>query len=328
MVQLQSKPHNFFTGANHRVAFRTRSVAQVPTELQAQSGGLQGADRQVGVRAQSIRGVVILEIAGRLSDVDEDLDRAIQFALAEGQRGVVLDLAEVLEGAAPGSVEMLAKAGRHVRNWSGIPVAVACPDQRVRAALAAHPMGGHLMVTESVFSAVSAVLAVPIPAVERLLLAPHPTAKRAAREFVTRTLTEWGLDPLILSADVVVSELVTSSTMQATTGLDVSLAWNLGALRLTVRDNSPDLPRARYSHFDLYGSRVTAVAGISRAFGVLPTADGGKVAWAVLNAARPRIPTGRRRPEPATAHQESHKSTDAPGSAGLPLFAVPSPIPT
>ena len=53
-------------------------------------------------------------------------------------------------------------------------------------------------------------------------------------------------------------------------------------MRLTVRDNSPDLPRARYTHFDLYGSRVSAVAGISRAFGVLPTADGGKVVWAVL----------------------------------------------
>jgi hypothetical protein len=113
-------------------------------------------------------------------------------------------------------------------------VAVACLDPRVRAALAAHPLGGHLIVTESVFCAVSAVLATPTPAVERLRLAPHPTAERAAREFVTRTLVDWGLDRLVLSADFVVSELVSSSTMQATTGIDVSVAWNLGALRLTV----------------------------------------------------------------------------------------------
>jgi len=207
---------------------------------------------------------------------------------------VVCDLPGVLEAAKPGAVAVLAAVGRHVRDWSGVPVAVACPDPQVRAALPAHPLGGHLIVTESVFCAVSAVLATAAPAVEWLRLAPHPTAERAAREFVTRTLMDWGLDTLILSADLVVSELVSSSTFWATTGIDVSVSWSLGALRLTVRDNNPDLPRARYTHFDLYGSRLTAIAGLSRAFGALPTADGGKVAWAVLNAVQPFPQPGRR----------------------------------
>jgi hypothetical protein len=203
-------------------------------------------------------------------------------------------------------------------------VAVACQDARVRAALAAHPLGGHLIVTESVFSAVSAVKATPTLAVERLRLAPHPTAKRACREFVTRTLLDWGLDPLILAADLLINELVTSSMMQANSGIDLSVAWNLGALRLTVRDSSPDLARVRYTHRGPSGSRLTAVAALSRAFGVLPTADGGKVAWAVLNAAPSRLLTGRRRPEPATGSQKSAILTDTPGR---PLFAVSSPIP-
>lgn len=75
--------------------------------------------------------------------------------------------------------------------------------------------------------------------------------------------------------------------IRATTDIELSLAWNRGALRLAVRDDNPDLPNQRDSHFDLYGPRLTARAGISRAFGVLPTANGGKVVWAVLNAARP-----------------------------------------
>src|SRR5665811_2432110 len=98
-------------------------------------------------------------VTGRLVDVAQELDLAIQLALAEGPRGVVCDLSAVLEGAEPGAVEVLATAGRHVRDWPGIPVAVACPDPWVREALRVQPLGGHLIVTASLFSAVSAVLA-------------------------------------------------------------------------------------------------------------------------------------------------------------------------
>jgi len=237
---------------------------------------------------------VVLEVAGRLSDVVQDLDRAIQLALADVPRGVVCDLSSVLEGADPAAVEVLASVGRHVRDWSGIPVAVACPDPQVRAALAAHPLGVHLIVTASLFSAVSVVLTTPELVVEKLRLAPHPTAPRASRNFVTRTLPGLGLGRLDLAANLMVTELVTNSTMHATTDVEVSIAWNLGALRLTVRDDSPALPRWRYTRWDMSGPRLTAVADLSRAFGVLPTADGGKLAWAVLNAARPRPLTSPR----------------------------------
>src|SRR5680860_1138903 len=154
----------------------------------------------------------------------------------------------------------------------------------------------------------------PAPAVERLRLAPHPTAPRASRNFVTRTLLDWGLGRVISSASLVVSELVTTSTMYAGTDIDLSVAWNAGALRLTVRDNSPTLPRQRHSAPDLHGRGFTIVTGLSRAFGVLPAAVGGKVVWTALDAPRPRPSTGPRRPEPAT--KESPIFTDARGVAG------------
>jgi hypothetical protein len=216
------------------------------------------------------------------------LDKAIELALAEGHRGVICDLSAVLEGAEPAAVEVLAMAGRHVRDWPGIPVAVAWSNPDVSEALSAHPLGRHLIVTRSMFSALSAVLATPTLAVEWLRLAPHPTAPRASREFVARTLLDWGLAPLIPAASLVVSELVTNSTIHAGTDIDLSVALNLGALRMTVRDNSPDLPRQRYARLDVNGRGLSLVGALSRAFGVLPTADGGKVVWVVLNAARPR----------------------------------------
>jgi len=234
---------------------------------------------------------VVLEVAGRLDGLGQDLDRAIQLALADGPRSVICDLSSVVEGADPSAVKMLATAGRHVRDWPAIPVAVACPDPRVREALRVHPLGGNLIVTESMLTAVSAVLATPITAATWLRLAPHPTAPRASRDFVTRTLTDWDLGPLIPSACLVISELVTNSTIHARTDIELSLAWSLGMLRLTVRDHSAKLPRPRKTHLGLHGRGLTIVAGFSHAFGVLPTTEGGKVVWAVLDgsaAARPR----------------------------------------
>ena len=70
--------------------------------------------------------LLVLEVVGRLGDVVEDLDRAIKLALAEGPRGVVCDLSGVLGCAEADAVDLLASSGRHVRDWPGIPVAMAC----------------------------------------------------------------------------------------------------------------------------------------------------------------------------------------------------------
>ena len=243
----------------------------------------------------------------------KDLDREIQLALADGPRGVVCDLTAVLEGAEPVALEVLATAGRHVRDWPGIPVMVASADLQVRAALRAHPLGVHLKVTESKFSAISAVLATPNMVIERLQLAAHPTAPRASRNFVTRTLLDWRLGRVIPFASLVVSELVSSSSVNAGTDIDLSIVWDLGALRLTVRDHGPALPDQRPCALDLHGRGLNVVAGLSRAFGVLPTADGGKAVWAVLDA-----PGHSFRPDrsaPSAQHQLSTRPCSATAAA-------------
>ena len=274
----------------------------------------------VGVRTRVMRQVVVLDVAGRLRDVVDDLDRAIELALAEGPRGVVCDLSAVLGGAEPGAVEVLAGLGRHVCNWPGIPVAVACPDPQVCETLAVHPVGGQLIVTASLFSAVSAVLATPAPAVEWLHLAPHPTAPRASRDFVTRILLDWRLGRVIRFASPVISELVMSSTGNAGTDIDVSVAWHRGALRLSVRDYSPSFARQRYLALGPHGPELTVVAGLTRAFGVLPAAHGGGLVWAVLTP-RPRPTTRRPRRVPADGIRKSPWFTDAVGLGGLPFCA-------
>jgi hypothetical protein len=230
--------------------------------------------------------VSVVEVSGRLDDVAEDLDRAIQVGLAERSRGVVCDLSAVPEAAGPAATEVLASAGRHVRDWPGIPVAVACPFPRVRDALRSHSLGHHLLVTPSLLSAMTAVMATRVLTVERLRLAPDQAAPRLAREFLHRTLLRWRLDPVIPSASMVISELVSNAAMDASKDIDVSITWDHGGLRLTVRDDGADLPPQPYSHLDSHGRRLSVVALLSRAFGALPTAGGGKVVWAVVDASR------------------------------------------
>jgi hypothetical protein len=279
MAQQSNIPHHP-SNSEHNHAPSPRQSARHPA----------GARSAINTRA--IGQVVVLQVAGPLGEVVEDLDQAIQVALADGPRGVVCDLSAAPEDAQPGAVEWLAMAGRHVRHWPGIPVAVACPNPRLREALSNHPLGRHLIVTASVAPVLSAVLATPIPDVDCLALTPHPTAPHASRDFVARALVRWGLGPMVPAASLVASELVTNSTIHAGTAIELTVAWNLGLLRLTVRDKSPDLPRQQFPQcLDVHGRGLSVVAALSRAFGVLPTADGGKAVWAVLNAARPKPPT-------------------------------------
>jgi len=287
VLQPSSRPTLTPDFDHHVVRFPTRTDLR-PTSgrLAQRSASLPAPDRQAKVRTYVVRDVAILEVSGHLSDVVEELDRAIQLALAEGPHGVVCDLSAALSGARPVAMEVLATAGRHVRDWPGVPVAVASPDTRVREGLRAQPLGRHLIVTTSLFSAVTAVRATPALDVRAKRLAPHPTAPRAARQFVTSTLLDWHLGRVLPFASLVVSELVANSAEDAGTDIELSLVWDQDALRLSVRDHGPALTAQRPAPLDLTGRRLTLVAGLSRAFGVLPTADGGKVIWAVLDAPR------------------------------------------
>ena len=302
--------------ADRVIPFPTRRASHVPVELPALRPGRPATARTARARRRVIREVVVLEVAGRLSEVVEDLDLAIQLALADGPRGVVCDLLAVFGDAEPVAVEVLATVGRLVRDWPGTRVAVACTDWRIRELLAAHPLGGHLMVSASLFSAITEVLSTPEPAVERLQLAPHPTAPRASRDFVTRTLQDWRLGATIPFASLVVSELVASSSTHVGTEIDVSVAWNLGALRLAVRDHGPAQLHQRDSALDQYGRGLSVVAGLSRTFGLLPAADGGHVVWAVVDAPRSRLSARQNRSGHADP-EDSRDLNDGPDSPAL-----------
>jgi hypothetical protein len=129
------------------------------------------------------------------------------------------------------------------------------------------------------------------------------------------------LGRVIPVASRVVGELVSSSSIDAGTDIDVSLAWDQGALRLTVLDHGPALPGQWPCAPDRHRRALTVVAGISRAFGVLPTADGGKVVWAVLDAPRTQCSTKQIRSQHGIAFPQPPVFNDGRGLAQLPFCA-------
>ena len=254
------------------------------------------AAQRSSVDAHPVGQVIVLAVAGPLSDVVEELDHAIRLALAQGPRGVACDMTRAVEVSAPGALRRLASAGRHPRDWPGVPVAVTCLGRRDGQTLRTNLLGGHLTVTASLPPALSAILQSARPAGVTRRLAPHPTAPRAARDLVSRALVDWRLSQQIPDACLVVSELVTNAMIHAGTDIDVTLAEHRRSVRVAVRDHNHVLPVERRGRSDEHGRGLGIVAELASAWGVLPHSDGGKVVWAVFDAApRPERVTRRRR---------------------------------
>jgi anti-sigma regulatory factor (Ser/Thr protein kinase) len=125
---------------------------------------------------------------------------------------------------------------------------------------------------------------------------PESENGRAARDLVSRALVDWRLSQQISDVCLVVSALVTNAMIHAGTDIDVTLAEHRRSVRVAVRDHSHALPVERHGRSDEHGRGLGIVAELASAWGVLPHSDGGKVVWAVFDAAgRPERVTRRRR---------------------------------
>jgi anti-sigma regulatory factor (Ser/Thr protein kinase) len=114
-------------------------------------------------------------------------------------------------------------------------------------------------------------------------LAPHPTAARAARDFLTGCLLDWKAPKALAAGSLVMSELVTNAMIYADTDIRVSVARHEEWVRIAVRDGGAALPEQRgWALESTHGRGLVIVDGFARAWGVLPCADSGKVVWAVV----------------------------------------------
>ena len=236
------------------------------------------------VTAYRHRGVWLIEVDGDFADVSQDVDLAIQFALAEIPKGVVCSLMHPPGAAgAAGLVEAMASAGRHVRRWPGTPIVVVCPDSATSAALARHPDGRLLTQSSSLLQAWAWISAHALEHTAQLHLGCDALTARTARQFLSRTCVMWDLSQHLASGPVIVSELVTNAVQHAGGEVDVFLAEYAGSLRIAVRDRDGASPVTPVLDLEsLRGRGLRIVETLAQSSGALPAAGGGKLVWAVL----------------------------------------------
>jgi anti-sigma regulatory factor (Ser/Thr protein kinase) len=106
---------------------------------------------------------------------------------------------------------------------------------------------------------------------------------RAARQFVTDALREWGHSGTVLDdAQLVLSELATNAVVHACSSFSVVARSENASVRLSVRDHSPLQPTLRANGpLALSGRGLHLVAALTRDWGVEATSDG-KTVWAEL----------------------------------------------
>jgi anti-sigma regulatory factor (Ser/Thr protein kinase) len=112
---------------------------------------------------------------------------------------------------------------------------------------------------------------------------PRPDCVQAARQFVRRTLDEWGAQDAEWAAGQVVSELATNAVLHARTPFTLILSLDAQDLLVRVRDGSARSPLMR--HFGdeaTTGRGLALVAQLSREWGV-DREGRGKVVWSAID---------------------------------------------
>ncbi|MFP5345589.1 MAG: ATP-binding protein [Actinomycetes bacterium] len=227
--------------------------------------------------------VVVLRAAGNWSQVTSTLALEAEVALGEAPRAVVVDLSAAQGPVTEADLDRLIALGERVRDWPGTSFAVTSPDARVRSLLRSHPMSLFVHVAPGVDRAVTAVAADDVVQRVSLRLEPQARAAREARHLVSRTCLDWRLAAAIPPACLIVNELVTNAVVHAGTSLEVTLARIDSWLRLAVRDGSATPPSPQpSSDYRRAGRGLLIVDRLAYAWGHVPSADGGKILWAVL----------------------------------------------
>ena len=107
---------------------------------------------------------------------------------------------------------------------------------------------------------------------------PELTSAAEARHLIREPLRRWGLDELLPTTELLVSELVTNAIRYATGEVTIRLVLD-GSLVCEVLDNSSALPRLRHAGRDEEcGRGLEVVSQLSQRWGARRTRDG-KIVW-------------------------------------------------
>ena len=104
-----------------------------------------------------------------------------------------------------------------------------------------------------------------------------------ARKFVSKTLTEWGMEPLMDSALLVASELAANAVTHADTSFRIQLSLAPSTLRIDVTDSGEGTPEPQPPTLsEEHGRGLLLIGALTTAWGLDDAPGAGKVVWAEL----------------------------------------------
>ena len=118
-----------------------------------------------------------------------------------------------------------------------------------------------------------------VVAEQSLALPPAETSPRAARDWVSDALDDWGDRERRHAVVLLVSELVTNAVVHARSTVTLQLAVEAGEVHVEVHDESPDRPTTRSQQSDRPGGRgLFLLDSLAAEWGVEP-GEVGKSVW-------------------------------------------------
>jgi anti-sigma regulatory factor (Ser/Thr protein kinase) len=230
-------------------------------------------------------GCAVVSLEGRLEAGSRALLwAAFEHVLAEQPTAVVVDARSVTCADGEASDWFLEMADQAAR-WPGVPWVLVVGDTGPVAALVRSNGAASLRRFDTVADAVQGVEPVLPRAEARLALPEGPESAGAARRFAVEVCGRWGLPEYVWAVSLLVSELATNAHLHAASPAELICTHADGRVRVAVRDPVGELPtRAPAEPDQEHGRGLFLVHWLSDAWGVMPTVDGGKVAWSLVPA--------------------------------------------
>jgi anti-sigma regulatory factor (Ser/Thr protein kinase)/anti-anti-sigma regulatory factor len=233
-------------------------------------------------------GCLVLAFAGPIDPLSvAQIQRTLLQDLGQEPFALICDLSGV-QDLDPVCAHVFSTDANHPSSrWPATGVMLCAAQPAVAEVLGRLRLPNCLPLYATLEEALDAAIDQPPYLYDELLLAPTPTAAAAARAHVRDVLDYWHLaipDTTVLQQAVLLAnELVTNAVRHAHTELRLRLELRGNWLHIAVWDGSPRLLRLVTTGPESEDGRgLWLVEQLSRAWGVHPSPDGGKVVWCIL----------------------------------------------
>lgn len=213
-------------------------------------------------------------------------DRLLKCATQE-PAAIVVDL-DRMRASTTASLMVFPAVWSRLHDWPGVPLVLVVARQPLRALLYTSTVPWFVPTYRSVDEALDGLGGPPPRRRRQLPLSCDMDSGRRARRGVEEICREWGIPQVTTNAMMVACELAENMVRHARSAGWLRMELRGDLLSIAVADADPAPPRLRPLHERRHGGRgLVVVDELSRAWGYLPRAGGGKVVWAVLPVPAP-----------------------------------------